>query len=98
MVLPYSPRAAAALLRLALQKLMKQPGKNINADIATLVEDGLRADVQQAADVLRVIGNEAVHPGQIDADNPKTVAGLFELLNIIAEDRITPAGPCLGAP
>lgn len=91
-VLPYSPRAAAALLRLALQRLMEQleqPGKNINTDIAALVADGLRRDVQQAADVLRVTGNDAVHPGQIDTDNPATVEGLFELLNIIAEDRIT---------
>jgi hypothetical protein len=91
-VLDISPRAAAALLRLGLQKLMKQlgrPGKDINTDIAALVKDGLRPDVQQALDIVRVTGNDAVHPGQIDTDDLAAVLSLFELLNIIAEDRIS---------
>ena len=91
-VIDLSPRAAAALLRLALQKLMvqlDQPGENINADIARLIKEGLRPDVAQALDVVRVTGNDAVHPGQIDTDDPETVLALFDLLNIIAEDRIS---------
>lgn len=87
-----SPRGAAALLRLAIQMLCKdlgQKGENINADIATLVKEGLPARVQQALDVVRVTGNNAVHPGQIITDEPDVVAKLFELVNIIAEYQIS---------
>ena len=86
-----SPRAAAALLRLALQMLCEHlggKGKNINDDIATLVSKGLPEIVQQSLDIVRVTGNEAVHPGQIDVDSAKTVGILFELINIITEYMI----------
>src|SRR5690606_21230987 len=92
-ILHKSPRGAAALLRLAVQKLCKQlgePGKNINADIGNLVKKGLSPTIQQALDALRVIGNESVHPGQIDLrDDPATAQALFRLLNKIAETMIT---------
>jgi hypothetical protein len=88
-----SPRGAAALLRLAIQKLCKhlgKAGKNINEDIAALVADGLPAKVQQALDTVRVIGNEAVHPGTIDLrDDPSIVAQLFRLTNFIVQKMIT---------
>jgi len=92
-ILDISPRGAAALLRLCIQKLCKQlgkTGKNLNEDIASLVKDGLDPDVQRALDVVRVVGNEAVHPGEMDLrDGRATAATLFELVNYIAEDRIT---------
>lgn len=92
-LLQLSPRGAAALLRLAIQKLCKElggKGKNIDEDIAALVKKGLDVRVQQALDVVRVIGNNAVHPGQIDLrDDTATAEKLFGLVNLIAEIMIT---------
>jgi len=86
-----SPRGAAALLRLAIQILCKElgeEGKNINTDIANLVTKGLPDIVQQSLDIVRVTGNDAVHPGQIDTDNSETANQLFDLINIIVEYMI----------
>lgn len=88
-----SPRGAVALLRLAIQKLCKElgeSGNNINDDIAKLVKKGLPVKVQQALDAVRVIGNEAVHPGQLDLeDDAATATALFSLINFIAEKMIS---------
>ncbi len=62
-----SPRGAGALLRLAAQKLVNDlvPGNaDLNAKTATLVAQGLPEIVAQALDVLRVAGNNAVHPAK----------------------------------
>ena len=87
-----SPRGAAALLRLAVQKLctdLGEKGDNINEDIAALVKKGLSPTIQQSLDYVRVVGNNAVHPGQIDADDAAVVGNLFGLLNLIVETMIS---------
>lgn len=89
-----SPRAACALLRLAIDRLCNELGetdRDINKNIGSLVKKGLPQSVQQALDVVRVVGNKAVHPGMIsfDVDDKNTATMLMRLLNIITERMIT---------
>lgn len=87
-IMAQSPRGAAALLRLCLQnlckKLLEDRSTNINADIALLVEEGLSPRIQKAMDGIRVTGNEAVHPGELDLrDDTDTSVFMCKLLNKI---------------
>ena len=64
--------------------------KPVIQDIKELVSKGLPSAVQKSLDAVRVIGNEAVHPGQIDLrDDVETAQVLFKLVNLIAEKMIT---------
>jgi hypothetical protein len=87
-----SPRGACALLRLSVQKLCKDlrgQGKDINEDIKNLVKKGLPEEVQEAMDSLRVIGNNAVHPGEMNLkDDTETASALFNLLNFVVEEMV----------
>lgn len=92
-IVSFSPKGAAALLRLSIQYLCKElgeSGKNIDKDISSLVSKGLNPLVQQALDVVRVVGNEAVHPGEINLDDNRDIAlQLFNLVNLICNQMIT---------
>jgi hypothetical protein len=92
-IIDRSPRGAAALLRLCVQKLchhLGESGQNVNSDIASLVKKGLNPKIQKSLDIVRVIGNEAVHPGTMDLrDSPETAATLCGLINVIAETMIS---------
>ena len=86
-----SPRAACALLRLAMEMLLKQLGEtgSLNEGIKNLVEKGLNFQIQQSLDIVRVTGNNAVHPGKIDFGETADVRVLFDLINVIADTLIT---------
>ena len=89
-----SPRAACALLRLAIDRLCNELGetdRDINKNIGALVAKGLPQSVQKALDIVRVVGNKAVHPGQIvfDVDDNASATMLMHLLNMIVTRMIT---------
>lgn len=91
-VYPISHKSACAILRLAVQHLCKElgeKGKNINDDIGSLVSKGLPEKIQKALDIVRVVGNNAVHPGKMEDSDTKVYAEkMFMLVNMIVEDRI----------
>ena len=86
-----SPRAACALLRVAIEILIRHLGETnrINEGIKNLVKKGLDLQVQQSLDIVRITGNNAVHPGKIDFDDTTDVQALFNLINVIAGVLIT---------
>ena len=89
-----SPRSCRALLRLTIQKLTnmilgENKKKNLSDNIQLLVKAGLQSDIHKALDIVRVIGNNAVHPGQIDVDSMETASKLFRLVNLIVQQVIT---------
>ena len=58
--------------------------------IGKLVKKGLDPKIQKALDIVRVTGNDAVHPGQINLnDTPEVAERLFKLVNVIVESLIT---------
>jgi hypothetical protein len=89
-----SPRAAAALLRVALERLTAHLGhgdKKLNDAIGALVAEGrLAPDLQQAMDALRVTGNDASHPGEVRLDDEAGgVQALFEIVNVLVERLVS---------
>lgn len=86
-----SPRAACALLRLAIEMLLEHQGRtgDLNTNIKNLVREGVDQQIQQALDIVRVTGNHAIHPGEIVFDDTTDVQALFTLIDIVTVVLIT---------
>lgn len=91
-----SSSAAAALLRVALEKLTEELGQtegNLNTRIKNLKNQGLPEKVIHSLDIVRITANEGgAHSGQIDLtgkDGPEIVLRLFWLVNFIVEKTIS---------
>ena len=55
-----------------------------------MTEKSLRPEVQKACDIIRITGNNAVHPGKLDIkDNADIVAASFDLIYVIVDELIT---------
>ncbi|WP_410764751.1 DUF4145 domain-containing protein [Haloferax sp. DFSO60] len=93
-VVDSSPRAAAALLRLGIQRLLEDhldtPGDGIYQDIGHLVEENeIHPRTQKMLDSVRITGNNSVHPGEMDMDDNHEVAlALFKLFNYVVDETI----------
>lgn len=92
----FSPRASAALLRVALEKLTEHLGQTVgdlNIRIKNLKAQGLNERIIKSLDTVRINANEGgSHAGQIDLtgkDNREVVNKLFFLMNIIVEKTIS---------
>ena len=94
-IVALSPVSAAALLRLALQLLLKEvlqeesSGK-IFEDIRKLKNRPIDSSLIRALDIIRISGNESVHPGVLNLNaNKDDALYLFDLLNMICDQFFT---------
>lgn len=94
-VFPMSPRSSSALLRLALEILLPHIGAekgSINDMIGQLARERRAIErVLKAMDVVRVTGNNAVHPGVLDVseENSREISiSLFKILNYIVAETL----------
>lgn len=94
-VVAESPKAAAAILRLAMEKLAEDltgtKDQTLYQNIGDLLDEGrIDGRIQQALDSVRVIGNDYVHAGEIyHNDDAETALRLFKLVNAIVEMTIS---------
>lgn len=88
-----SPRAASALLRLGIQKLIKHLGeksRNLETAVSNLIEKGLSNKFYDALLAVRILGKKAVKPGVINSkDDINTAIALFILVNMLVESTIS---------
>lgn len=83
-----SPRSARGLLRLCAEKICNEQeveGKDLNEKIGNLVKIGSDPEITHNLDVIRVMGNQAVHPSDTSLDDDaETTSKLFKLINLIS--------------
>ena len=87
-----SPRASCALMRHALEELVKfmeYKGDDLFQDIGQMYKDGLIDDnIKDSLDIVRLTGNDALHGNQIDMTDKTNVDYMFILINEIVETLI----------
>jgi hypothetical protein len=87
-----SPRGAAALLRLAIEKVCEELGESGESpkdDLASFVQEDVDARVQKVLEAMRIIETNAVPPAQIGVgDNRAIGETLSGLVNLICEKMI----------
>jgi hypothetical protein len=95
-VATHSHRAAAGLLRLLIEKLISTLGAEGRTMFERIGHLADRGDISRrtvdALDVVRVVGNNALHEGQIDpddGDDQGSVLLLFAVVNSIMVDAVT---------
>ncbi len=90
-VFDISPKSSGALLRLALENYLrvqlKLKGDDIDSIIGGLLRDKIISEnTQKGLDIIRIYGNNGVHPGKINLDEKKeNVKELFDIFNIIVK-------------
>ncbi|MBZ7935818.1 DUF4145 domain-containing protein [Campylobacter sp. B0100352/1] len=93
LILRDSPRASCALLRLALQELMKYlkenieiynglKNRNIDEDIKEIINIGnfyqeQKETLKEAMDSVRLVGNKASHPSELDINDNPEIANIL---------------------
>ena len=95
LVEPFSKRAAAALLRVSLEKLTEVLGEkkgSLHTRIAKLKKKGLSDEVIEALEIVHITASEVgSHAGVIDLENkdtPDIVNTLFDIVNFIVREVI----------
>ncbi len=91
-ILQDSPRASAALLRLALQEILNKVveggEKNSINDNIGILSEGVDETTQKALDLIRINGNNAAHLGEIQIEEENTEC-MYKILNIIVQKTIS---------
>ncbi len=94
-VFEMSPRSSLAIIRLALDLLCIELGADKKDSLYNKVEwlhneNVIDSELKDLAHGVRGLGNDAVHPRNIDEEINKDDAMLvFELINIIVDEKIT---------